>query len=197
MTKQIIRDSSNYAAYEQEFEIIINENQDLVERYNIRPFPLMGSLTPNLFSHSIGERYINYLNNIQEFFQKRYTLATQKKDSVYLALTKVYGKEGFYDVKKNHFNESVSDLVENRNEFNMIIQAEDRLIQKKDPIYMEPYNSFGRAHFYAPVKMIGNYKIDTVLFNILILWVMIAVLYMLLLDDTLRKTIELFSGKKK
>ncbi|WP_421879394.1 ATP-binding cassette domain-containing protein [Marinoscillum sp.] len=197
MTKQIVRDSSNYVAYNQEFTIIKNENDYLIEKYNVRAFPLIGSFEPDLFSTAVGQRYLTYLDNLQEFFQERYELAAQKKDSVYTALSKVYGKDGFYEIKQDHFSESVSDLVENRNEFNMIIQTDDRLIQKKDPIYMDPYNNFGRAHFYAPVKIIAGYAIDTVLFNVMMLWLMITALYFLLLDDTLRKILHLFSGRKK
>ena len=197
MTKQILRDSGNYQAYEEEFEILQNETNYLQEKYNVRGFALLASLNAELFNVSIGNRFLTYLGNVQEHFQEKYEESAIRKDSAYSALTKVYGKDGFYEIKKTHFNESISDLVENRNEFNMIIQAEDRLIQKKDPIYMDPYNHFGRAHFYAPVKIIGNLKIDTVLYNVIILWIMIGILYMLLLDDTLRKIIHLFSGKKK
>ena len=197
MTKQILRDSGNYQAYKEEFEILQNETNYLQEKYNVRGFALLASLNAELFNVSIGTRFLTYLGNVQEHFQEKYEESAIRKDSAYSALTKVYGKDGFYEIKKTHFNESISDLVENRNEFNMIIQAEDRLIQKKDPIYMDPYNHFGRAHFYAPVKIIGNLKIDTVLYNVIILWIMIGILYMLLLDDTLRKIIHLFSGKKK
>ena len=197
MTKQILRDSGNYQAYEQEFEIITNETNYLRDKYNVRGFALIGSFTPELFNKSIGTRYLSHLDILQKGFQGLYEEAAARKDSVYSALTKVYGKDGFYEIKQDYFNEGVSDLVENRNEFNMIIQAKDRLIQKKDPIYMDPLNNFGRAHFYAPVKIVLGYPIDTFIFNIIILWLMISILYVLLLDDTLRKIINLFSGKKK
>ncbi len=197
ITRQILRDSSNAVAYEQEFEVLRNESIHLQDRYQIRGFTLIGSLNTNLFTPSVGRRFINYLKNLQAHFQQHYEIAASKKDSTYNALAKAYGKQGIYEIKKDFFNESVSDLVENRNEFNMILQTDNRLIQKKDPIFMDPYSQFGRAHFYAPVKIIGGFKIDTFTYNVAILWAMIAGLYLLLLDDTLRKVIQLFSGRKK
>lgn len=197
LTNTILRDSANYVAYENEMNILRNEYHSLMEHYELRPFPLITSFTPLTFSQSVGRRFLDYLDFIQETFQNNYQEVTQRKDSTYESLTKALGKDGFYELRKDYYNESVADLVENRNEFNKIIQIEDRLIQKKDPIFMDPYNSFGRAHFYSPIKIIGDYKIDTVVFNVIIIWVMISLLYFALLDDTLRKIINIFNGGKK
>ena len=80
--------------------------------------------------------------------------------------------------------------------FTQIIRSENKLIQKKDPIYHVPHNYFGRAQYFAPVKQIGTIKIDTIYFNVLVLWLMIGTLYILLVDDSLKKLLQLFGGKR-
>ena len=62
-------------------------------------------------------------------------------------------------------------------------------MQLKDPIYHFPESKFGRAHFYAPAKKIGNVYIDTYWFNLLVIWVMTATMYFLLQFDLLRKAL--------
>ena len=59
---------------------------------------------------------------------------------------------------------------------------------------MDPVSHAGQAHFYAPVKIIGSLHIDTFWFNFAVIWLMSLILYLTLLHDTLRKTLE-FSSK--
>lgn len=196
ITKQIMNDSTNYDAYSNEFILLRNELIKLSEKYNIRSFAFDASLNPKIFNNTIGNRFLNFLDNLENRFREDYAMAVNKKDSIYESLISKMGKEAFIQLKRNHHNESISDLVENRNDFNKIIRVENELIQKKDPIFMDPYTKIGRAHFYAPVKVIGSWEIDTVWFNIMIIWLMIAVLYITLINNTLKKLLQFFSGKK-
>jgi hypothetical protein len=91
-----------------------------------------------------------------------------------------------------YHNDNLSDLVLNKGGENKIIAGNGKLIRKKDPVYMEPVAHDGRAHFYAPVKILGSWKIDTFWFNFFVIWLMSFVLYLTLWHDTLRKTIEFF-----
>ena len=58
-----------------------------------------------------------------------------------------------------------------------IYESDKKLIQKADPVFMKPGSKYGRAHFYAPYKQIGNLKIDTLLFNMVAIWIMTVCLY--------------------
>jgi hypothetical protein len=68
------------------------------------------------------------------------------------------------------------------------------IIQKADPVYMSPGSRYGRAHFYAPFKMIGNLKIGTLLFNTLAVWIMCMILFVSLYFNLLRKLINLIES---
>ncbi|MEO1256124.1 MAG: hypothetical protein AAFY41_14740, partial [Bacteroidota bacterium] len=94
-------------------------------------------------------------------------------------------------------NEFLADLLMNRAHLDMVYRGEDQLIQKKDPVFMRPYSSIGRAHFYAPFKVLLGYEIPTFYFNIAFVWFMSIVLYLALLDNTLKKVIKFFEPKNK
>jgi hypothetical protein len=52
---------------------------------------------------------------------------------------------------------------------------------------MKPGSKYGRAHFYAPYKQLGNLKIDTLLFNIAAIWIMTIFLYGTLYLNVLKR----------
>jgi ABC-type multidrug transport system ATPase subunit len=100
-------------------------------------------------------------------------------------------------LKRRYHNEWVADLVTNSNELHKIVLSEGKLIRKDTPVFHAPDSGFGRAHFFASVKKIGDTEIDTVKFNVMILWLMTLILYFVLRYDLLRKTISLFEGPGK
>jgi hypothetical protein len=54
---------------------------------------------------------------------------------------------------------------------------------------MTPTCRYGRAQLYAPEKRIGNWLMDTLWFNVIIIWLMTLFLYMTLYFDLLRKVL--------
>ena len=183
--------------FPQKFELLQNQLKFLEAHFSVSPFPLISSLTPDYFNEPIGERLIIHLENLDQTFKQRYKEAVEKKDSIYYALVDKMGKEGFIQLKKDHYNEGLADILTNRNQIEKVYESEDLFIQKKDPIYTLPYSNIGRAHFYAPVKIVAGYKFDTVWFNIIVVWLLSAFLYYLLANDYLKRFLSFLSGTRK
>ena len=53
-----------------------------------------------------------------------------------------------------------------------------------------------RAHFYAPYKQMGNIRIDTLLFNVLAIWLMTFGLFVTLYFNLLKRFIEFLEALK-
>ena len=98
--------------------------------------------------------------------------------------------------KEDNFNRSVADMVLNTNEMNKIIEAGGNFIRKDSPVYQYPLSKTGRAQFYAGTKRLGPYEIETLWFNIMILWIMTALLYFTLVTDLLKKSLEKLTKAK-
>jgi hypothetical protein len=72
------------------------------------------------------------------------------------------------------------------------IETPEKIIRNFQPAYMRPLSNYGRAQFYAPYKLIGNKEIDTLWFNILVLWFVAVVLYISLYFNLLQKIVTYF-----
>jgi ABC-type multidrug transport system ATPase subunit len=143
---------------------------------------------------------LSALSNIDLFFnilKKQYNLtynnATEQLDKHIAAI----GDKNFELSQALNANESLNDLVTNRTEVQKIIITDDELIQKDDPIYMDPKNTrLLDAPFYTYQKYWFGIPISTFAANILVLWGMTLFLMICLYYDLFRKVIELFSKKQ-
>ncbi len=84
----------------------------------------------------------------------------------------------------------------NRDVLHKVEQKDGKLIRKYQPIYQDPGSRYGRAHLYAPYKMLGGLKIDTLWFNVLVIWVSAFFLYLALYFNLLRKLLTRFETIK-
>lgn len=127
-----------------------------------------------------------------EILRKRFNAtrldALMRKDSRAQELIRRWGGEEAYVRKKDEYtNTRLEELVTNYMQIDALIEWNHRFIRKMDPIHMVPLARNGRAHFYAPEKLLGNLSIDTYWFNFLVIWLSSAILYLTLVYDILRK----------
>lgn len=178
--------------------ILRNEIEWLNEKNNIDElqFDNFEMLTTGSFSVDVAETLKNHFAKTKKYYIKKANETNKARDSKYNELIAYYGKEKLYEIQQDYHNKKLEDFVLNRMAIKKIFETEQRLIRKKDPIYMEPYSKVGRAHFYAPVKKLGNIKIDTFWFNLGIIWLVISFLYIALLFDWLKKLLSFFESIK-
>ena len=116
-----------------------------------------------------------------------------QKDFATENLAKIYnGTDGLNALKQRSVNKAISDLVQNRSVTDQVIQLESEIFIKSDPIYRIPKSQFGRSHFYASFKRVGNFIIETYWFNLIVIWLMIGFLYIALIFELLIKFINGF-----
>lgn len=122
-----------------------------------------------------------YLNGLNRHYVMLYNAANKKKDEKLLALQSEFpNKESFVNMKKKYDNDRLTELVENSNDIDRIVEYKDQLYQRIDPIYRDGESSFLKAHFYAPRKKIFNRDYDTFWVNIVVIWFMTISLYFIL-----------------
>jgi len=110
-------------------------------------------------------------------------------DSLKRMMQSSIGEEQFLSLRDMHHNERLTEFVLNWRTTSKIYETENRFIQKADPIFMKPGSRYGRAHFFAPYKQIGNLKIETLIFNIIAIWIMTIFLFITLFYDILKRFI--------
>jgi len=135
-----------------------------------------------------------YLNQCRSQLSRKTNSLIVEKDKIFENLReKGMSNDDLILFKANYFNRSVSDMVLNTNEMAKIIETGSNFIRKDSPVYQEPLSKYGRAQFYAGSKRIGPYKIETIWFNTMVLWIMTAFLYVTLATDLLKKTMKRLS----
>jgi hypothetical protein len=148
----------------------------------------------------VADATTSYFNDLDLIF--RNTVNQSKKDKVKIekALQDKDGIEAYTYFRNRYHNVRLSELVRNRKAINQVEERDGKLIRKYEPIYQDPGSRYGRAHLYAPYKMLAWLKIDTLWFNMLVIWVYGFFLYLALYFDLLRKLltkIETIKFKKR
>ncbi len=169
--------------------ILKNEIDYLQRASGLMPFEFIHQINIDEFDTHIAEEVTGYLIYMRLHFSQVAREAAARRDSAYLALESRLGSERLQRLRQDYHNKALADIVMNRHEVNVIYKADDRLIQKKDPVYLIPDSNWGRAHFYAPVKMFNNVYVDTLWFNISALWLMSLLLYLGILVHIPKKVI--------
>lgn len=156
--------------------------------------PGLENLNIGSFSQTVAAEIHNFFNStLRNVFLNKFKQASELKDKAIGELTKDSISTAAFRNNQDMFeNESLNDLVTNKNTFNKILDLNGAFIQKMDPIYLDPVDSnFGRAHFFAPHKKFFGRYYDTFGFNLFVIWSMSFGLAITLYFDLLKKFINL------
>ena len=181
---------------EAQFGMLRNEISQLGREAGINIFPELKELNVHDFNLNVAEQTKSFLDKVKLYYLGLASESGYKKDFEYSRLVDSLGRDGVYEFKQKYYNTGLADLVLNKTEINKMIEVDDQLIQKKDPILMYPDSRFGRSHFYSPVKRIGNFYIDTFWFNLAVVWLGTGFLFLCLWSDVLRKVMNYIESIK-
>ncbi len=147
----------------------------------------MENLDSGTFGEVIYRTTFDSLNKVMDHFRTIKNEADRQKEAISDGLIREWGgEEAFLQMKRDYTNERLEEILTNRREKG-IVEWNNKLVRKMTPIYMEPLSGIGRAHFFAPVKRLGNRSIDTFWFNLIIIWLSAFVYYLALVFDLLRR----------
>lgn len=120
-------------------------------------------------------RYIQFqlYEKLQEKLSERNELRQSIKDSL--------GTDNYNSFMNNNFNTPLLLFVSAKKPGKNFVEYQEEIVQTDDLIYKLPDNNFGRAHFFAPQKLMNGYYYDTTYFNLFVLWLEIFVIYILTL----------------
>ncbi len=153
----------------------------------------LDNLNLTSFSPTVANQVRDFTNNtLRTVYLNNFKRATTLREKEVSVMTKDTAARAQYIKDKNDYeNESLQDLVTNRNTPYRILDLDGAYVQKIDPIYLDPVDSdLGRAHFFAPRKKFFGKYYDTYSVNICVIWGMSVVLAITLYFDLLKKLIN-------
>jgi hypothetical protein len=176
----------------------LNILNDYIKRFNLTTPAIKNNITEkmkiNSFNNSKAAEIRKYLDQLYSYFNQKKIESQFQLDNLNTKLIAQMGGEGaFLEFKNRFYNNSLAELVTNKRDNNKkVMRYKDKLIRKFEPVYMEPTSRVGRAHFYAPVKIIGNTIFDSLSFNVVVIWIISVLLYFTLYFDVIRKIFSFF-----
>lgn len=185
-------DSSKLA---QNLLIIKNEIRKISRNLNWLVPRFADSLKVPYYNQKLVLSFTNFLTRANQHYMIQYNTAASKRDDLYNYWTRrLGGNEKFVAYRQKYYNNQLSSIVTNDNEIKDYDIQNNEMVRLKDAVFRIPENRTGRAHFYAPVKRLGQLTIDTFWFNLLVIWVFSGLLFCILYYDILRKIIAYFES---
>ncbi|MFZ2285623.1 MAG: ATP-binding cassette domain-containing protein [Bacteroidales bacterium] len=164
---------------------------ELSREAELDPWPVSRVIAREPFNTDASYIVNDFLDSLQKSIRAKFLSYTAVKDQITDSLVRLKGEDELVRIRTATHNNELADLVLNRTVQKKIYVTGDRLIQKSDPVLMMPGSRTGRAHFYAPFKMLGNLRIGTLWFNMMIIWLMNILLFVTLYYNILKTLLNL------
>jgi len=173
--------------------LLRNEISKLSENEGLYKFAELDKLNYFDFSHIVAEKLSAYIDSVNSIFLSRSNSADIRKDKFISD-----NREELDKLYNQYHNDRLEEIVRKIYEKNKILEYKNMLVQNFDPVYRDPPdNEFPafRSHFFAPSKASMGLRFDTYTFNMIFVWLMSLVFYVLLYYNVLERIVNSFSKK--
>ena len=185
-----LRRNERDSEFEKNLTLIRNEIRKELALTPRIEFEYLDALTPDKVTPEIIASAQNYIELLRRYYIDYYNYADGKRNALIEKLEKEEGNS-FLKLRDKYHNKALEEFVLDKNETTTLIEYKGELVQKMDPIFLDPQHRFIKAHFYAPTKQVFGIYIDTYIMNIIILWVITIVFYLVLYFRLLKRLLDL------
>ncbi len=157
---------------------------------------VIGKFDSATYVHTSG-----FLTVLKQYYANKQDRAIRQKEELIGSLTDTPEKAvAFEKFRERHQNKMVSSTVKNTNTAERVVEYNGQLVQKIYPIYFDDHRkSYGfdsSGNLFQPTKLVAGFVIDTLYFNMAVIWMMTLVLFITLYFDLLKKFMNLFEHKR-
>ena len=124
-----------------------------------------------------------YMKEAENILSTRGNRVSLRQDALMASLVREHGKEAFLQLKRDNFNTKLEDCVIGMDQKRMLDVIDGYIVPRTGLIFLTPQNHYGRAPFYSHIKIVGDWHIKTLWFNISVLLLMCLVVGGLLFSD--------------
>ncbi len=153
-------------------------------------FEQVDLLTSDNYSTLAADLLNAWLKEIERQYRLSWEKADDRLQESKLRISKKLRALDLVQLKNDHHNQKLEEHLKNSHELYKIREVNNQLVRKTDYIYRAPESPMGRAHFYAPYKVVGSFSIDTLWFNAGVIWLFNMLLYLTLWNKTLLRLLR-------
>lgn len=189
LSRAISKDERDDASFSKDLLVLRNEiGKELINNTKVQ-YKYLDYLYPEKITPEVIQATNTYLELIKKYNIALFNNANDKKDNIISRLMKE-DKESFLKTKRQYSNDQLEEFVTNEKEKDRIIEFKGELIQKINPIYFDPKHPFIKAHFYAPTKRLFGKLFSTFWVNVIVIWIMTVLLYLVLHKRLLKRFLD-------
>lgn len=181
--------NQNYPLVNDQLQIVQNEltNIKSIFPFTKISFPANDSVSATGIPIQNIDLTRSTLNQIRSTLNQYYSIVSKKRDKHYDSLAQeMGGYNKLHQLKMEYTNKALESLVLNKNEIDKLVISGTRIIRKYDPVYAPPTSTTGRAQLFASEKRLGLFTIPTFWFNLMAMWLMSTLFYVVLWTNLLR-----------
>ena len=121
------------------------------------------------------------LKRINNDLLNRFNALSREKDGVTRELLKNMGSmDNVLRFKDLHYNKNIAELLLQRQTLKTFYIENNHIYRQMEPVYQISFSKTGRAQFLASSKIIGPMEFDTFTFNLIVIWIITLIVYMIL-----------------
>ena len=124
-----------------------------------------------------------YMQQAEDILQKRSNQITLKQDAKIASFIRQNGKDALLQLKRDNFNTKLEDCVTGLDQPMMVEVVDKYIVPRKGVIFLTPLSRTGRAPFYSSEKVVGDWHIKTLWFNLFAMFIMGVIVTIMLLTD--------------
>ena len=138
------------------------------------------------------------ISKMREHYESLFRKENDSFDSLLYAMkNKLPENTQLFNIQNQYYNDKLADVVKNTDSEDPIKLTDKGIVQIINPIFSKPENPSHkldyRTHFYSPEKHLFGMYFDTYYFNVVVIWIMNALLFLTLYYEFLSKAIQKFS----
>lgn len=148
-------------------------------------------LSSDELAHYSPDKIKTILLKAKEIVNIRYKAATSFYSKLLeTEIEKKGGKVSYLQFKAKYSNRQLESFVKQRQQFESHIVTDGEVVRRDYPIFTKPFHKIGRTQFYAPFKRIFNFRVNTLEFNLMVIWLINILLGIILYFDLLKNGIS-------
>jgi ABC transport system ATP-binding/permease protein len=179
---------------EKDLSLVRSELKSEMEEVGTEDYKKIEDMTIDRYDSAVFREAAAFISTLKVYYINRYNKADKGKDLIVSLRTRTTaGEKEFEEYREAHENEAISALVKNVDETHRIFEKDGKFIQKIFPIFKDPdpmHVVDFDAQFYMPQKHFLNRNIDTLYFNLGVIWSMTLFLALALYYEVLRRMID-------
>jgi ABC-type multidrug transport system ATPase subunit len=193
-----LSDPKNNAEVEKDLALLRNElNKDYAKHAKLTRFNNIENLYLGKVNSGVTGALKDYLSTakpgtLKQYYIDREKLARDKRNEIIDKLSKTpEQRAALVKLSDDYENATLNAQLKNDNDLgDKCLEKDGMLIQRTDPVFLDPDNNMGRAHFFAPQKKLFGTYYQTFWFNLSVIWGMCILMMITLYFDVLKKLLD-------